>query len=65
MAYPLIVVVWAVLGLAFGFGLTKLAYKYIDLVHPFSMIMTGLIVALLAVAFTGGGVILSVLIFLS
>jgi hypothetical protein len=64
MAYSIIVLVWAVLGVVFGFVLTKLAYKYIDLVSTFSLILTGVIVAFLAVAFTGGGVILSVFLFL-
>jgi hypothetical protein len=65
MAYSIIVLVWAVLGVSFGFALTKLAYKYIDLVSSFSLILTAVVVAFLTVAFAGGGVALSILIFLS
>jgi hypothetical protein len=65
MVYTIIVLVWAILGVSFGFALTKLAYKYIDLVSPFSLVLTGVIVAILTVAFTSGGVALCILIFLS
>ena len=64
MAIPIITFVWIILGILFGWFLTKLAYKYIDLVSTFSMVLTGVIVAFITVLFMGGGVILSVFLFL-